>query len=186
MQKELGPLMTKIKRDYDALPGWLNCNRQLVPDFVATNPKKMPVWEITGAEFSKADQHTADGISIRFPRITRMRDDKTWETATSLEELKHLFKVSKEETDFEIDYSTTDAVSTADTSTTNNDEDDLDITIEEETEMEVDLNKSIDSNSKFVGKSYNKTRIVSKFGLQLDVIQGKLISFLTWKMYGRC
>lgn len=45
------------------------------------------MWEITGAEFSKSTKHTADGISIRFPRVTRIRDDKDWETATDLEHL---------------------------------------------------------------------------------------------------
>lgn len=46
------------------------------------------MWEITGAEFSKAEAHTADGISIRFPRCTRIRDDKDWKTATNLQQLK--------------------------------------------------------------------------------------------------
>jgi DNA ligase-3 len=50
--------------------------------------QSMPVWEITGAEFTRADVHTAAGISIRFPRVTKIRDDKTWETATSLPDLK--------------------------------------------------------------------------------------------------
>jgi len=48
----------------------------------------MPVWEITGAEFTQHDVHTAAGISIRFPRVTKIRDDKMWKTATSLPELK--------------------------------------------------------------------------------------------------
>lgn len=47
-----------------------------------------PVWEITGAEFSKSEMHTADGISIRFPRMTRIRDDKDWKSATNLHQLK--------------------------------------------------------------------------------------------------
>ena len=47
-----------------------------------------PVWEISGAEFSKADIHTADGISIRFPRVVRVRDDKSWQEATNLDQLK--------------------------------------------------------------------------------------------------
>ena len=47
-----------------------------------------PVWEITGAEFSKSTAHTADGISVRFPRVTRIRDDKDWTNATDLERLK--------------------------------------------------------------------------------------------------
>jgi ATP-dependent DNA ligase len=50
--------------------------------------QSMPVWEITGAEFTQHDVHTAAGISIRFPRVTKIRDDKTWNTATSLPELK--------------------------------------------------------------------------------------------------
>ena len=48
------------------------------------------MWEITGAEFSKSTTHTADGISIRFPRVTKIRDDKDWKTATNLQELKVL------------------------------------------------------------------------------------------------
>lgn len=40
--------------------------------------------EITGAEFSVSEHHTAGGISIRFPRVTRIRKDKTPQQATSL------------------------------------------------------------------------------------------------------
>jgi DNA ligase 3 len=54
---------------------------------------------ISGTELTKANLHTADGISVRFPRVTRIRDDKDWETATNLDELKHLYKTSKEKTD---------------------------------------------------------------------------------------
>lgn len=50
--------------------------------------QQAPVWEITGAEFSKSEMHTADGISIRFPRMTRIRDDKDWKTATNLHQLR--------------------------------------------------------------------------------------------------
>lgn len=50
--------------------------------------QRAPVWEITGAEFSKSEMHTADGISIRFPRMTRIRDDKDWQSATNLHQLK--------------------------------------------------------------------------------------------------
>ena len=46
------------------------------------------MWEITGAEFSKSTAHTADGISVRFPRVTRIRDDKDWTNATDLDRLK--------------------------------------------------------------------------------------------------
>lgn len=46
------------------------------------------MWEISGAEFTKSTTHTAAGISIRFPRVTRIRDDKDWKTATDLDRLK--------------------------------------------------------------------------------------------------
>lgn len=55
---------------------------------VAIAAQQAPVWEITGAEFSKSEMHTADGISIRFPRMTRIRDDKDWKSATNLPQLK--------------------------------------------------------------------------------------------------
>lgn len=64
--------------------------------------QKAPVWEITGAEFSKSEMHTADGISIRFPRMTRIRDDKDWKSATNLHQLKELFRISKENCDFKV------------------------------------------------------------------------------------
>ncbi len=34
---------------------------------------RAPVWEVVGSEFSKSDRHSADGISIRFPRVTKIR-----------------------------------------------------------------------------------------------------------------
>ena len=86
LQKQIE--MEEIKKNFDAVPNWLVVDKSLTPDFVVKNPKKSPVWELTGAEFSKSDKHTADGISIRFPRVTRVRDDKSWKEATSLERLK--------------------------------------------------------------------------------------------------
>lgn len=100
----------------------MSLNRQHVPDLVVEDPKKAPVWEITGTEFSKSESHSADGISIRFPRVTKIRlvynkgtictngrifqsaqvlfrDDKDWKTATNLPRLKILYEKSKEESD---------------------------------------------------------------------------------------
>ncbi|XP_037027117.1 DNA ligase 3 [Bradysia coprophila] len=94
LQKTLNPLMNRS--DPDKRPKWLSCKNALIPDMLAIDPFKMPVFEITGAEFSKSDAHTADGISIRFPRITKQRSDKSASDATSLEELKHLFEASKD------------------------------------------------------------------------------------------
>ncbi|KAK6175663.1 hypothetical protein SNE40_014070 [Patella caerulea] len=97
LQTELD--MVKISKDVTRVPGWLNIKKTVVPDFVVADPKKAPVWEIIGAEFSKAEIHTADGISIRFPRVQKIRDDKNWENATDLPRLKKLFDRSKEKTD---------------------------------------------------------------------------------------
>ena len=91
--------MVETKKNSKAIPSWLKVESSLMPDFIVKDPKKSPVWEITGAEFSFSKTHTADGISIRFPRVTKVRDDKSWKEATNLERLKELFKLSKEKTD---------------------------------------------------------------------------------------
>ena len=84
------------------VPAWLDIKRQMVPVVVSSDPELCPVWEITGAEFSKAELHTAEGISIRFPRVTKERPDKTWKTATSMEELMHLYHESKNNIDIKL------------------------------------------------------------------------------------
>ncbi|EDV42370.1 uncharacterized protein Dana_GF17047 [Drosophila ananassae] len=83
------------RADANQTPSWLLCKKSLVPDVLAKNPMDMPVWEITGAEFTKAEAHTASGISIRFPRITRRRSDKTAKEANDLAHLEDLFDASK-------------------------------------------------------------------------------------------
>ncbi|XP_025027583.1 DNA ligase 3 isoform X4 [Python bivittatus] len=98
LQKELD--MVKISKDPSKIPDWLKINKNYYPDFIVPDPKEAPVWEITGAEFSKAEAHTADGISIRFPRCTRIRDDKDWTTSTTLPQLRELYQLSKEKSDF--------------------------------------------------------------------------------------
>ncbi|KAG8525065.1 DNA ligase 3 [Galemys pyrenaicus] len=100
LQKELD--MVKISKDPSKIPSWLKINKIYYPDFIVPDPKKAAVWEITGAEFSKSEAHTADGISIRFPRCTRIRDDKDWRSATNLPQLKELYQLSKERADFTV------------------------------------------------------------------------------------
>ncbi|RNA36306.1 DNA ligase 3, partial [Brachionus plicatilis] len=94
--------MTKADKK-DSPPDWIVVNKSLIPDFYVTDPKKSPIWELTGAEFSKSDVHTADGISIRFPRVTRLRDDKSWKEATSLQRLRKLFDASKQKSDLALE-----------------------------------------------------------------------------------
>ncbi|KAK2828417.1 hypothetical protein Q5P01_019451 [Channa striata] len=100
LQKELDVI--KISKDPSKIPGWLKIVKNYYPDFLIRDPEQAPVWEITGAEFSKSEMHTADGISIRFPRMTRIRDDKDWKTATNLHQLKELYRISKENCDFQV------------------------------------------------------------------------------------
>lgn len=94
--------MIKISGDRTRVPSWLICTKSMIPDFIAKDPKLQPVWEITGAEFTQHDVHTADGISIRFPRVTKIRNDKNWKSATSLPELHILFKNSKQNIDISL------------------------------------------------------------------------------------
>ena len=65
LQNELVPTMDRIAGEYDRVPHWLEVTRQMVPEFIVRKPEESPVWEVTGAEFSKAEIHTAGGISIR-------------------------------------------------------------------------------------------------------------------------
>ncbi|VDL89032.1 unnamed protein product [Schistocephalus solidus] len=93
--------MIKISKDYSRVPRWLNVSRSLVPDFVVADPKQSQVWEITGTEFTRAGDHTAGaddagskGISIRFPRVTKLRPDKSWKEATDVARLETLMQTS--------------------------------------------------------------------------------------------
>uniref|UniRef100_A0A8C9QUV2 DNA ligase n=1 Tax=Scleropages formosus TaxID=113540 RepID=A0A8C9QUV2_SCLFO len=100
LQNELDVI--KISKDPSKIPSWLKIVKNYYPDFIIRDPENAPVWEITGAEFSKSEMHTADGISIRFPRCTQIRDDKDWKSATNLPQLKELYRISKERSDFEV------------------------------------------------------------------------------------
>ncbi|ESN98431.1 hypothetical protein HELRODRAFT_113751 [Helobdella robusta] len=93
--------MVKISKDAAKIPKWLNVSKKLLPDFVVLDPKESPVWEIIGTEFTLSDVHTAGGISIRFPRIQNIRDDKTYKEATDVKRLKLLYKKSKEHSKIE-------------------------------------------------------------------------------------
>uniref|UniRef100_UPI003AAF9F87 DNA ligase 3 n=1 Tax=Centroberyx gerrardi TaxID=166262 RepID=UPI003AAF9F87 len=100
LQNELDVI--KISKEPSKIPSWLKIIKNYYPDFIIRDPEQAPVWEITGAEFSKSEMHTADGISIRFPRMTRIRDDKDWKSATNLHQLKELYRISKENCDFQV------------------------------------------------------------------------------------
>lgn len=90
LQPKMTSMMTKIDGNKKLVPSWLVVSPMHTPDWVMKDPKAAEVWEIEGASFSISSNHSADGISIRFPRIAKFRDDKDWTTATTLPELETL------------------------------------------------------------------------------------------------
>ncbi|XP_030371704.1 DNA ligase 3 [Scaptodrosophila lebanonensis] len=125
-------------------PNWLLCKKSLVPDVLAKAPEKMPVWEITGAEFTKSEAHTAAGISIRFPRITRLRSDKTAKEANDLEHLEKLFAASKQNINVDLLLANC------------NEDDELEIKVEK-TPKKASLDKKATSSRKKLKRSNNDT-----------------------------
>lgn len=80
-----------MKKRADALavaekPKQYQVPKSLAPDVWIT-PKQ--VVEIAADEVTKSPIHTA-GYALRFPRLVKFRDDKTWEQVTTLEEIKSL------------------------------------------------------------------------------------------------
>ncbi|CAM9507581.1 unnamed protein product, partial [Sphacelaria rigidula] len=85
--EELLKFWTELKEHtVETRPNYYNVADSLAPD-VWLQPKK--VWEVKCADLSKSPVHRAAigkdgrGISIRFPRLLRERDDKDPEQATS-------------------------------------------------------------------------------------------------------
>lgn len=103
LQKQLD--MVPVNKDINKIPKWLSLKNgeidvlflsfvvlcpltilpaEMLPDFVSADPEKSQIWEISGFQFTHSKRHTADNISIRFPRVTRVRTDKKWQDATSV------------------------------------------------------------------------------------------------------
>lgn len=77
------------------IPAWLDVSSSHIPDVVVKDPYRSDVWEIMGTEFTQTKAHTADGVSLRFPRVARIRGDKDARTATTLGQLKRLVATAK-------------------------------------------------------------------------------------------
>lgn len=86
MQPELKSIMTEVYKDHSKCPSWLDVKSHVMPDWLVNDPTTCPVWEIMGAEFT-CTHGTHTGPSIRFPRVIRVRDDKDFESHTSLDQL---------------------------------------------------------------------------------------------------
>ncbi|ABY65754.1 DNA ligase [Orgyia leucostigma nucleopolyhedrovirus] len=96
LQNKLKPLMVRIETP----PAWLKCNKRILPDYVAVDPKRMPVWQIIGSQLTKSNSHTPDGVSVRFPRVSSVREDKNWRTASTLQQIRVLYETSQQQNDF--------------------------------------------------------------------------------------
>lgn len=66
-------------------------DKNLAPDFYVL-PKV--VVELAADEITVSPKHTS-GYALRFPRLVKFRDDKTEKEATTIEEIKKLFKFQK-------------------------------------------------------------------------------------------
>lgn len=87
--KELNERLQKITsnekpKDYEV-------HKDLEPDYWV-----LPeiVVELAADELTKSPKHTA-GLALRFPRLVKFRDDKSSRQATTLEEIKKLYKLQK-------------------------------------------------------------------------------------------
>ena len=84
LKKRLSGIEIKQKpREYDKL------DKTLVPD-VWVSPKL--VVEIAADEITKSPKHSS-GYALRFPRLVKFRDDKSWEQSTTVSELKKMFAI---------------------------------------------------------------------------------------------
>ncbi len=70
----------------DTQPTAYSVSKELVPD-VWMRPEL--VVEIAADEVTRSPSHTA-GVALRFPRLIKLRKDKTWEDATTLAQLKQI------------------------------------------------------------------------------------------------
>jgi len=55
-------------------------------------PDLRSVWEVKAYEITESDSYSS-GLSLRFPRLLRLREDKDVAEATSLSQLEHLFSI---------------------------------------------------------------------------------------------
>jgi hypothetical protein len=77
------------RRKGGLVPKWLEFNSRQCPDFYVIAPDSSVVLEVCGTGLSFSDVHSA-GITLRSPRVTRVRTDKTYMEATTLRDLQKL------------------------------------------------------------------------------------------------
>lgn len=88
--KELNERLLKIQ--VQEKPKEYEVHKDLQPDFWV-DPEI--VVELAADELTKSPKHTA-GLALRFPRLVKFRDDKSAKQATTIEEIKKLYKFQRE------------------------------------------------------------------------------------------
>ena len=88
--KELRKRLKKIESKNK--PKNYEVHKDLEPDFWV-EPKE--VVELAADELTRSPKHTA-GMALRFPRLVKFRDDKSASQATTLGEIKKLYKLQKQ------------------------------------------------------------------------------------------
>ncbi|KAL9644254.1 hypothetical protein ABK040_005715 [Willaertia magna] len=98
LNQELKPNMERISKNPALVPDDIDIHTNaLVPDFIVKDISKSVVWEIQGAEFSVSTR-TERPISVRFPRVTKIRDDKDVSDHTNYQEIIKLKNESNRKT----------------------------------------------------------------------------------------
>lgn len=85
--RELSERLKKLR--IEERPKEYDVHKNYTPDYWV---KPSLVVEIAADEITKSPTHTA-GLALRFPRLIRFRDDRNVDQATTLRELKDLFKL---------------------------------------------------------------------------------------------
>lgn len=88
--KELKKRLTEVEVK-DKPEEFADVDKTLKPDNWV---KPSQVVEIAADEITKSPMHTS-GFALRFPRLVKIRDDKNWTGATTLSEVRKLFKLQK-------------------------------------------------------------------------------------------
>jgi DNA ligase-1 len=85
LKKRLSKIETRLKpKEYEV-------DKNLEPDFWV---RPALVVEIAADEITKSPRHSS-GLALRFPRLVKFRDDKSINQATTLSEVKKLFRLQK-------------------------------------------------------------------------------------------
>lgn len=70
----------------------MSVNLQKHPPDAWIHPKNSMILQLRATELTRCSVHPA-GYTLRFPRVVRVRDDKPWQDAWTLTELRAMIKV---------------------------------------------------------------------------------------------